>query len=176
MLPVILASPAFPSLSILSHTYPYLSGSFLSPLVVPRFVRNPKVFLTSPYFARLTLLSRIFPDHSSLLRVGPGFSRMPRLFQFPQVVQSNQLYLHCYQTILPASDCSGLSPMSMVVSMNPKLFRVLLGCSILFLIVTDRSAPVPMARVRTKNPLVSFASRDLPKGGPPPPDFLDTLL
>ena len=171
MLPVILASPAFPNLSILSHTYPYLSGSFLSPLVVPRFVRNSKVFLTSPYFARLTLLSRIFPDHPSLLRVGPGFSRMPRLFQFPQIVQSNQLYLHCYQTILPAPDCSGLSPMSLVVPMNPKSFRILLGYSILFLIVTERSAPVPMARVRTKFPLVSFAFHDLPKGVPPPMSY-----
>ena len=93
---------------------------------------------------------------------------MPRLFQFPQVVQSNQLYLHCYQTILPAPDCSGLSPMSLVVSMNPKLFRVLLGYSILFLIVTERSAPVPTARVRTKFPLVSSAFHDLPKGVPPP--------
>ena len=51
--------------------------------------------------------------------------------------------------------------------MNPKLFRVLLGYSILFLIVTERSAPVPTARVRTKFPLVSSAFHDLPKGVPP---------
>ena len=138
---------------------------FLSPLVVPHFVRNSKAFRTSPYFARLTLLSRTFPDHpscSGLVRAFPG------LFQFPQIVQSNQLYLHCYQTILPAPDCSGLSPMSLVVPMNPKSFRFLLGYSILFLIVTERSAPVPMARVRTKFPLVSSAFHDLPKGVPPP--------
>ena len=106
MLPVILASPAFPSLSILSHTYPYLSGSFLSPLVVPRFVRNPKVFLTSPYFARLTLLSRIFPDHPSLLRVGPGFSRMPRLFQFPQpLLCCNHAHFCSIQHVRPQLPC-----------------------------------------------------------------------
>ena len=168
MLPVILASPAFPNLSILSHTYPYLSGSFLSPLVVPRFVRNPKLFLTFPYFARLTVFSPTFPDHPSCSGLVRAFPGRPGCSSYPQIVQSNQLYLHCYQTILPAPDCSGLSPMSLVVSMNPKLFRVLLGCSILFLIVTDRSAPVPMARVRTQLPLVSFGYHDSPQGVPPP--------
>ena len=166
MLPVILASPAFPNLSILSHTYPYLSGSFHSPLVVPRFVRNSKLFLTSPCFARLTLLSRIFQDHPFLLRVGPGFSRMSRLFQFPPEQSTLSTLLPDY----PA--CTGLL---WVFANVPGCFdesKVVPCPSWLFYIVPDRDRTFCASPDGPRSYQISFGFLCIPRfaqrRAPPP--------
>ena len=115
---------------MLSHTYPYLAGPFLSPLVVPRFVRNPKLFLTFPYFARLTVFSPTFPDHpscSGLVRAFPGCpgcSSSPRLFRVINFIYIVTRLSCLHRVVLGCRQRPGCSNESKVVPCPSGLFYI----------------------------------------------------
>ena len=108
------------------------------------------MFPLSRAFLDITEPFPSLPDCCRLLRIGSSYSRIPALFQAgpPCFRFSGAIYIvSCCSALSPdyrgCPDCSGFSRRCQAAPKYPKLFRVVLGQSILLLIVTDRSAPAP---------------------------------